>query len=633
MSRSWKQRLLHVDLANSRVETEQISAEDAHEFIGSRGLNARLLWQKTRAGVDPLGPDNPLIFGTGVLTGTNVASSGRTTVTCKGPATGRYLKTNGGGHWGNELRLAGWDYVVLSGRSAAPVYLWIDDGRIEIRSANQFWGRSIRDTTYGIRSELGDDDVQLASIGPAGENQVMFADVNLSVHHACGRGGAGAVMGSKNLKAIAVRGSGSISVARPQELYEFAKAVNRDLQEDSSTLGRGTFGTCGGVVGASETDTLPSYNFRQGHIEGAEKISGQYLVEAGYLTGRVACHACPTACHRFVTDRGGPYGAVQGAGPEYETMAALGANCGVTDVQAVMMANQLCNDLGLDTISTGNTIAWAMESFENGLISKSDADGLDLSWGNGDAVVKLIPKIARREGIGNLLAQGVKRASAEVGGESWRWAIHSRGLEQSMVDTRGSKAYALAFAVNPRGPDHLFTEALAEYGETAEARRLIEEITGSARYADPLLTEKRADIIRWHEDCYAVTDSLGICTFATTAAYGVTPAKMARLFTLATGIEMSEEEIMRAGRRILTLEHLFNVREGATRAEAVLPWRLMNETPRNPLYGEWQNTKEELDSMLDEYYALHGWDRETGRPGDEVLNMLGLHTIVERQEG
>jgi aldehyde:ferredoxin oxidoreductase len=630
---SWQQRILHIDLSSGATGIEDVSAADSAGFIGSRGLNAKLLWQGIGKGVDPFSPGNPLIFGTGVLTGTTVPSSGRTTVTCKGPATGRYLKTNGGGHWGNELRLAGWDYVVVTGASAEPVYVWIDDDAVEIRPAGQFWGKGIKESTYAIRDELDDDAVQLALIGPAGENRGMFALISLSVHHACGRGGAGAVMGSKNLKGIAVRGSGAVTVAHPQEFYQLALQAMEANNNDSSTLGRGMFGTSGGVVGTNETDTLPSFNYRQGHIDGANRISGQHLVEAGYLTGRVACHACQTACHRFVTDRNGPYGDVQGAGPEYETMAALGSNCGNTDVRAVMMANQLCNDLGLDTISTGNTIAWAMESYENGLITKADADGLELTWGNGEAIVRLVEKIARREGIGDLLAQGVMRASQQIGGDSWKWAVQTRGLEQSMVDTRGSKGYALAFAVNPRGPDHLATEALAEYGETVEAQALIEEITGSTKYADPLLTDKRAEIIRWHEDCYAATDSLGVCVFTSTAAYGVNPENMAGLFSLATGIDMTAEELMLAGRRIVTLEHCFNLREGATRDEFTLPWRLMNENQRDPMFAPWRNSQEELDLMLDEYYRLHGWDNLTTRPTEETLRMLGIYDLVRGKTG
>lgn len=631
MQRDWRQRILYVDLSTGEISSEGVRPETSRKYMGARGVNARLLWELASPGINPLSPENPLIFGTGLLTGTNVPTSGRTSVTCKGYATGRYLKASGGGHWGAELRYAGWDYLVVTGAAPEPVYIWINDDEVEIRPAASFWGQSIKEATWGIRDELGDSGIQVALIGPAGENLVRFADICLSMHHAVGRGGVGAVMGSKNLKAIAVRGTHGVQVHRPQEFFDFAKQVTRELFADTSTPRRAMYGTSAGVLRGNEADTLPSYNFRQGHIDGAERLSGLHLVEAGYLTGRVACHACPTACHRFVTDHRNPYADVQGAGPEYETMASLGAMCGVTDPQAVMVANQLCNELGLDTISTGNTIAWAFESFERGLLTKQDTDGLDLTWGNGRSVIELVKKIVYREGIGDLLAQGVKIASAELGGDSWKWAVHSRGLEQSMVDTRGSKSYALAFAVNPRGPDHLMTECLAEYGATPESRRLVERLTGDIKYADPHIADKRAEIVRWHEDCFAVTDALGICAFATTAAYGINPENMARLFELATGFEMSPEELMLAGERMVTLEWCYNLREGALRSEMKLPWRIMNEPQANPRYSPQVNSREELDRMLDEYYDAHGWDRATTRPTSSTLLRLGLNETVGEQ--
>jgi aldehyde:ferredoxin oxidoreductase len=631
MRNSWQQKILYVDLSSGRIDTGQVSAEDSKKYIGGRGINAKMLWEMVKPGIDALSPENPLIFGTSVLQGTNVPTSGRTTVTCKSPATGRYLKSSGGGHWGNELRLAGWDYLVITGASPEPVYIWIDDDKVEIRPAGNVWGKSISQATWAVREELGDDFIQLASIGPAGENLVRFADINLSMHHACGRGGAGAVMGSKNLKAVAVRGTGSVSVHNPQEFYEYAKSVTRDLWADTSTPRRAAYGTSAGVLRGSEADTLPSYNFQQGHIEGAERLSGLNLVEAGYLTGRVACHACPTGCHRFVTNNKGPFAGVLGAGPEYETMAAFGSLCGNTDPESVMMANQLANDLGLDTISTGNVIAWAIETYERGLITKEDTGGLELTWGNGAAIVALVPMIMNRQGIGNILADGVRLAAAEIGGDSWKWAVQARGLEQSMVDTRASKSYALAFSVNPRGPDHLFTEPLAEYGATIESRKLVEQLTGDVKNADPHITNKRTEIVRWHEDCYGATDALGLCVFTSTAAYGVNPPNMARLFTLATGLEMTADELMLAARRVLTLEWCFNVREGATRAEMTLPWRLMNEPQKNPRYAAHVNSQEEMDAMLDLYYEAQGWDVVTGKPKPETLKMLGLDEVVDGQ--
>ena len=294
----------------------------------------------------------------------------------------------------------------------------------------------------------------------------------------------------------------------------------------------------------------------------------------------------------------------------------------------MIKANEVANLMGMDTVSLGGVIQWAMESYEKGLISSADLDGIDLRWGNGAAVVEMAGRIGRRQGFGDVLARGVKQAAAHVGGDSYKWAVQAKGLEMSRVDSRSSKAYALAFAVNPRGPDHLFTETFAEFGMGPEARALVARLTGSERYTEPYCSEKRAEIVRWHEDCYAVTDALGVCAFTTTALYGINPALMAELYSAATGIETSEEELMAMGRRILTLEKCLNVRNGATRADDTLPWRIMHEaTPDHP-GPDGVNSPVELARMLDEYYDLHGWDRETSWPTRETLDGLGLADVA-----
>jgi aldehyde:ferredoxin oxidoreductase len=311
-------------------------------------------------------------------------------------------------------------------------------------------------------------------------------------------------------------------------------------------------------------------------------------------------------------------------GPEYENLAALGAGTAILDIETVLKANELCNLLGLDTISTGSVIQWAMETFEKGLIGKNELGDIEPRFGNGDVLIPLIEMISQRQGFGNVLAEGVKRASEIVGGDSWKWAVHGKGLEQSRVDTRTSKAYALAFAVNPRGCDHLHTEPAAEYGSTPEAVAVIKKITGDARYATSLITEKRAEIVRWHEDVYTLSDSLGFCAFSTTYAYAVNPENIAELFSYATGRDWSAERLMLIGRRILTLEKCFNVRLGLTRKDDVLPWRVVNDpTPEGKVAGM-RNSQEELEQMKDEYYRLHNWDLRSGSPTQEVLKELDL---------
>ncbi|MDH5703069.1 MAG: aldehyde ferredoxin oxidoreductase family protein [Aigarchaeota archaeon] len=628
----WAGRILHIDLASRKTWVEELPKDLGARFLGARGINAKLLWDLIRKpGIDPFGPENVLIFGAGTLTGTVAPSSGRTTVTCKGPITGLYLKSNMGGHWGAELKFAGYDHVILHESSKRPVYVWINNNVVEIEDASHLWGLNVRETNKALKHDLGDNEMKVACIGPAGENLVRFAAIMSSFYHAAGRGGAGAVMGSKKLKAIAVRGTGTIMIKEADKFKEVAFAARESLAKDSGAQSLYDYGTSGSMEGVNELHAFPNYNFRLGHLENIHSVTGQNLVEKGYLVRRVGCFSCTISCHRYCRVAEGPYAGTASGGPEYETLCALGGGTWVLDTEAVLKANELCNLLGLDTISTGNIIQWAMETYEKGLLTKKETDGIDLKFGNAEALIKTVEAIGNREGkIGSLLAEGVKRAAEKVGKNSWKWAIcNSKGLEQSSVETRSAKAYALAFAVNPRGPDHLHTEPFAEFGASPEAVALIEKLTGDKKWALPYYTEHRPEIVRWHEDCYAVTDSLGFCAFASTSAYGVTPRNMAEMFSLATGIAVTEEEIMLAGRRIVTAEKCFNVREGADRKLDDLPWRLMHEPAASGSEKGFMNSEEEMNGMLDKYYALHGWDLETSWPYKETLNMLDLKEVAE----
>ncbi len=620
-----EQRILNVDLTSGRTWVEEVPRQELLCFLGGRGIAAKILYQRVKAGIDPLGPENVLIFGTGTLTGTSAPSSGRSSMTCKGPATGLYLKASVGGHLGAELKYAGYDYIVFTGASERPVYLWIDDGQVEIRDASHLGGKGTRQTDHLIKEEVGDEEIQTAVIGPGGENKVLFAGIMVSLYNSLSRGGVGAVMGSKNLKAIAVRGHGGLRVAQGEAYFDLAARVRQELARDAGTESLYNWGSSGSIPGLNEMGMLAAHNFSRASLAEVERISGQYFVDEGYLTGRESCFACSTACHRYVRSKSERYGDVDDSGPELETVLALGSECGITDTEAVLKANQLCNDYGLDTISAGHVISWAMECYEKGLLDSQQTERLELRFGNAEAQLELIRRIAFREGkLGDLLANGTKRAAAEVGGDSWKWAIQAKGLEQSAVDTRAAKSYALAFAVNPRGPDHLMTETYAEFGFTEESRALIKKITGDEKYANATLLEKRADIVRWHEDCYAATEALGFCAFTSTAAFAVNPGNMAQLFSHALGVEFSEEALMLAGRRIVTVERCFNVREGAGREDDILPWRMMNEpVPEGPNQGM-VTDREMLDRLLDQYYELHAWDLATGIPRQETLEELGL---------
>ena len=615
-------KILIVDLTNGKIGEKPISDEMVQKYLGSRGIGAKILWDETDKNTEPLGSDNVLIFSAGTLTGTFAPSSGRVTVTFKSPTTNMYFKSTTGGHWGSKLKYAGYDILVLKGKSKKPAYIFIDDGKVSIKDADHLWGKDVRETTEKIREELEDQHIQVACIGPAGENKVLFSAIMFSTYHAAARGGGGAVMGSKNLKAVAVRGTSSIKVANPEKFKESAMRCRNLIMNDSRHPILSEFGTAGSVMGINLMGIIATRNFREGtfDVDKARYLTGRYLKEAGYLKGRVGCEGCVIGCHRYTEFKNGFSG-----GPEYETLASLGCGLCIDDTEAVLKGNELCNLYGLDTISTGGVIQWAVESFERGVLTEKDTDGIILNWSDSSVMLELIKKIAFREGIGDLLAEGTKIASERVGKDSYKWAIQARGLEQSRVDTRGTKSYALAFALNPRGPNHLHSQCIAEFGRSKEGTDRIKKITGSEKYATPNTTEKRPEIVQWHEDCYAATDALGFCTFATVSLYSSSPADMAEIFSYATGINMDEDKLMKAGERIVTLEQCYNIKLGKTREWHVLPWRLMNE--KSPSEGGSTNTKEELDGMLDEYFELRKWDKRTSYPYLETLKSLNLEEI------
>ena len=624
------QRVLNVDLTTRRIWTEHIPVSEVAKYLGGRGIAAKMLYERTKGGIDPLGPDNVLIFSSGTLTGTSPPSSGRSSFTCKSPLTGLYLKVSVGGHVGAEFRYAGWDYLVFSGVASSPVYLWVNNGKAEIRDGEHLWGKGTRDTDKVIKEELGDVAIQTAIIGPAGENKVLFACIMCSLINSASRGGVAAVMGSKNLKAIAIRGQGGLTVKDGDSFFKLALQMRQELAEDSGSEGLYNWGTAGSLPGLSEMGMLAARNFSETSLEGSEQLSGQYLEDEEYLIGRESCFACSTACHRYVQTLSHKWGQVKDSGPELETVLSLGTECGIVDTEATLVANEICNDMGIDTISAGHVISWAMETYERGIISSEQTDGLELNFGNIESQHLLLRRIAYRDGsFADLLANGVRHASQEVGGGSWKWAIQSKGLEQSAVDTRMAKSYALAFAVNPRGPDHLMTETFAEFGLSKEARNVIRKITGDEKYANPTLLDKRAEIVRWHEDVYAASEALGFCVFTSTAAFAVNPENMAELMSLGIGIPYDEEQLLLGGRRIVNIERCFNVREGATRKDDVLPWRMMNEkVPDGPNAGMVTN-QEMLDNLLDQYYELHGWDKFTAIPLRSTLENLGIVNVCE----
>lgn len=616
-------KVLEINLSNHTYETLIIGEDDERLFLGGRGLGAKLLLERQKAKADPLGPENQIIFSAGKLSGTPVPTSGQLTITSISPATGRYFKSNTGGHWASSLCKAGWDAVTIKGISKDPVYICIDDKKVSFHPANELWGLTVRKVQSALLSQLSGSNWQTAIIGPAGENLVSFACVITSLYHAAGRGGLGAVMGAKRLKAIAVRGTGEVEVNDPETLWDEIEKVLKIVRKSQKAQLYLDYGTAATIEMAAQGGSLPIKNFSKNKLENIDKISGTYLVESGYMHRGSACSSCPIGCHKHSIVEKGKYAGHSG-GPEYETLAALGSGCGINNTEAVLKGNELCNDYGLDTISTGAIIAWLIECNQNGILDQKITECLDLSWGNEATMLELIHRIAKRKDIGDLLAQGTAKAAEVIGHNSWQWAVEVGGLEQSRVDTRGAKAYALAFAVNPRGPDHLHAQPQAEFGRHPVARELVRKLLGSDKYCEGSSTKGKPEIVRWHEDIFAVSDSLGICSFATTTSYVIDAENMAKFLKAVTGIDYTAEQLLECGKRIVVMERCLNLREDPSRKDT-LPWRMMHdpvsEGPRKGMV----NSPEELAGMLRKYYELIGYDQE-GRPTKKLLKELSLDT-------
>lgn len=621
------QRILHVDLTSGRIWVEELGAREVITYLGGRGINAKLLYENVGAGTGAFDPGNLLIFGTGTLGGTTMPCSGRNTITAVGPATGLYCKSSVGGHLGAELKYAGYDYVAVRGAAKGPVYLRISDDHVEIRDASNLWGKGTRESDRLIREELGDGGIQTALIGPGGENRVCFASVVCSVYHNAARGGLGAVMGSKYLKAVAVRGTGALRPQNGDEFYETCIRARSEVEKDPTVQLLFNWGTSGFGPILNELGMYPTHNYQSTMWDGDLTVSGQYLEAEGYLKSRVACFGCDVGCYRFTSTKAHRYGKCSDAGPQLETACDLGPMCGHADTEAMLMGNHLCNDYGIDTCSTGLAVAWAMESHQRGVLKAAQADGLDLSFGNAETMLEMIHRIAQRKGyLGNLLADGLERASREIGGDSYKWAVQVRGFDMTMVDVRLTKGYGLAFVTNPRGVDHLTNQVAADYG-FPEGQALIKKLTGDEKYAVCTGTEKKPEVVIWHENTYAACDALGMCTFINSAAYPVDPSYMAEFMSHALGCKVSEDDLMLAGRRIFTLERAFNTKRGLRRKDDVLPWRMMNEpAPDGPLKGHVTDSGQ-LEAMKEAYYQLAGWDAATGVPTDEALKALGLGQV------
>jgi len=611
-------KILHVNLSKGKAWTQPFPNSLAENYLGGAGLCSRLIFDMVQAGTDPLGSENVLIFATGPLTGTLFPQASRYTVASKSPLTECWGEAHAAGHWGPELKFAGFDAIVVYGRSEKPVYLWVEDEGAEIKEAENLWG----ETTYGVDDILKEkhgQDAKVASIGPAGENLVRFACIMNDRDRSASRSGMGAVMGSKRLKAVALRGTKGLEVADVERYLEAVKEWHRKMLAHPYTENRALYGTTILVELMQEIGRLPTYNMRQGVFDGYNSIGGE-VIKRRYLIKPRADFSCLQRCGRYTAVPCGPYAYVGGS-PEFETQSSLGSRCGVSDVEAVLYAHWLCNSLGMDGISAGAAISWVMECYDLGILTKKDTDGLDLKWGNHEAMTTLLKKIARREGFGDVLAEGSWRAARMVGKGSEEYVMHVKKQEIASQEPRAQKSMGLASAVAARGADHLYAfPVLDEVGFEKEIReRFGEEYL--PEIGDRLDPKYKGFMVKECEDYMVVVESAGVCKYGTQIPPVFYYGDIAQALKVTCGLPVTEKDLHVIGERIVNLNRAFNIRCGISRKDDTLPKRLVKEpAPIGPAKGH----VVELDQMLDEYYRCRGWDLKTGKPTYEKLASLGL---------
>jgi aldehyde:ferredoxin oxidoreductase len=616
-------KILHVDLTTRTTRVEEIPEPVLRRHLGGGGLAAYLLLRDMPPGVDPLGPDNVLVFTTSIINGLSLSGTNRYTAAAKSPLTGGYGESEAGGWWAPELRAAGYDGITVRGRAESPVYLWIKDGQVEFRDARPYWGKLSGEVQEGLEQELGDKRIRVLQTGVSGERGVRFAAIVNQLKHFHGRCGLGAVMGAKNLKAIAVRGAKVNApvdkVGAKSTLTFFKEHYDRARDRFHQT------GTAGGLLNLEASGILPTRNFRDGSFEHAKAISGQKMAET-ILVNRGTCYACMVACKREVevkelgvTPRFG--------GPEYESLAATGSLCGVGDLNALAKINQLLAQYVLDSISTGVAIAFAMECYEHGIITKADTGGVELVWGSAEAVEQMVHLIGRREGIGELLGEGVKRAAERLGRGTERFAMHVKGQELPMHDPRGKKSLALAYALSPTGADHMeaphdpLYEGFHPDGHPLGGLGLIEPV----KMLD--LGPRKVRAYYYTQQVWSFYNSVGMCDFVGAPLNALGLEQFIGYVNSVTGWNMSLYELMKVGERSNTLARLFNCREGFTPADDVLPARMHEGIGNGALKGERVDPDQFLAARR-LYYEMAGWDGETGRPTAARLAELEVDTSI-----
>jgi aldehyde:ferredoxin oxidoreductase len=620
-------KILRINLTNQNTKTETTSKDLARHFIGGTGYASYLLYQELDQGIDPLSPENKLIFCTGPVTGTAWPTAGRMAVVSKSPLTGIWGESHVGGHLGPELKFAGYDFVIIEGQAKEPLVLSIVDQDIQFHSGLPYWGLRTLNASKLIRRDLKQQHGHVAVIGPAGENGVRYAAIMIDGSRAAGRTGLGAVMGHKNLKGILVRGTGSVEVAYPKRFQALWRDGHDRVQHNPQALEMRKYGTGILVATKQSIGELPTYNHREGVFEGWDRISAETFHDHYYHTTR-ACGSCRLACKKAFKVKEGPHQGLITEGPEYEGIMAMGSNVGIDDVPTILVAQHLCNEYGMDVISAGATAAFLMELAEHGLLAEAEQGALDIQWGNTDALIELIHEIAQRKGLGDLAAEGSHRIAQQKGEAVAPYEMTVKGMEISGQDGRAHRSMALGHAVAARGADHLrnlVTMDQLAYKDVAAARFGKDKLPD---ICDPYVETYKALATVVTEKVYTIRDSLMVCWYTCSWPPIFWVEDFAPLLTSVTGEPAFDnvEELMQIGARLVTMKRAFNVREGIRRKDDCLPRRFTHEPfQKGPSKGQTVN----LEPMLDEYYQLYGWDITTGIPTEETLQKLGLKEIAQ----
>jgi len=616
-------RILHVDLTKAQWHVEEPDEIWYRTYVGGSSLASYYLLNQIGPGTDPLSEENVLVFAVSVLTGAPISGFSRYTVAAKSPLTQGFGEAEAGGYWGPELKFAGFDAIVIRGRSPKPVYLWIRDGEVGIRDAGFLWGRDNWETLQQICEAHDDKKIRVASIGPAGERLIPFANVQNDLEHFNGRTGMGAVMGSKKLKAIAVRGTRKPEMADPEKVKEVARWHNARIKTHPPNVGLTKFGTTGLVKALNLSGILPTRNFSSGVFKGADKIDADAYKEIHHSAG--TCYACSVRCKRRVQSDDATYPLdARFGGPEYETLGALGSLIENDNLLSIARGNQLCNLMGLDTISTGGVIAFAMECFENGILTEKDTGGRALRFGDGDAMLWLIEEIVNRRGIGQVLSKGVRRAAEEIGRGAERFAFHIKGQEIPLHDPRGKTGVSMGFALSPTGADHL--ESPHDTSFNMQVASLMP--VGLLEPIDPLvLNDAKVRFFSLGQKIWGLNNCYGICNFCSVPVGAMTFSRLVDAVRAVTGWDTSVYEILKGSERSNVMARVFNNREGFGPEDDRVFRRLHEALPGGPLKGR-KIDPDALKGAIALYYEMSGWDPE-GRPTRSKLLELNLEWLVE----